>query len=270
MDIFRYAIFKNEISLRVFHLTMVVISQNSGNYTAWYNYPYIRHIRRKCLDQLPELKNRLLDEIAYLNEIASSMSKNFQYWHHRRLVIDKYGKLPDDELEKLEIAYQSDEKNYHMWTYKMWLTERFNIWDEEKKNIIGKMKENPHNNSAWSYRHYLYFYHGDYMDLSKNEVDFAIKEIISDIDNECAWVYYKGLLFTESKRTSADKKLVMELTRKLKENAKKFCKEIIMVNETNRFALSMLFDILKEEKESMDEAKKICEKLIEVDKIRKN
>ena len=62
----------------------------------------------------------------------------------------------------------------------------------------------------------------------------------------------------------------MELTRKLKENAKKFCKEISMVNETNRFALAMLFDILKEDKESIDEAKKICEKLIEVDKIRKS
>ncbi len=38
MDVFRYALTKDEISLRVYRLTALVIAQNPGNYTAWY-YP---------------------------------------------------------------------------------------------------------------------------------------------------------------------------------------------------------------------------------------
>ncbi len=38
MDIFRYALQKDEISERVYRLTKAVISQNSGNYTAWLGF----------------------------------------------------------------------------------------------------------------------------------------------------------------------------------------------------------------------------------------
>ena len=77
------------------------------------------------------------------------MSKVYQYWHHRRLIIQKYGKIPPNENTIMQAIYEDDDKNYHMWTYKMWLTERFNCWVSEKEDIKKKIEENPKNNSAW-------------------------------------------------------------------------------------------------------------------------
>jgi len=47
MDIFRYALQKDEISERVFRLTKAVIATNNGNYTAWYFFN-IQKIIKVC------------------------------------------------------------------------------------------------------------------------------------------------------------------------------------------------------------------------------
>jgi len=219
---------------------------------------------------LPELKDKLIDEINYLNEIALQMTKVYQYWHHRRLIVQKYGKLPPNEYTTLDNIYSEDDKNYHMWTYRMWLTQFSNSWEREFIDIVKKLGENPKNNSAWSYRYFLVFHDADYIKVAKNEVDFARNYITKDVDNESAWVYYKGLLFFSPNKTFGDKSTANSLSNLLKEDAKNFCMAICKADEKNRFSRGMLVDLFKENKETVENAKKLCDELCEVDKIRKN
>ncbi len=251
MDIFRFALKQNEISLRVYRLTTLVISMNSGNYTAWY-------VRRKCLDQLPELGAKLLDEIGYLNANALEMTKVYQYWHHRRLVINKFGALPPNEYETLQKIYNEDDKNYHMWTYRMWLTQNFSQWKDEEKDIVKKIETNPKNNSAWSYRYFITFHNVDYTKVARGEIEFLKSYLAKDLDNESVWVYYKGVLFaTADKCTVGDKKAAAEEAEKLQAEAEGFCKKVLETDKESRFARSVLVDLYRKRKETAELAKKV-------------
>ena len=219
---------------------------------------------------VPDLQTKLIDEITYLNEIALNMIKVYQYWHHRRLIVQKYGKLPADEYDTMQKVYNEDDKNYHMWTYRIWLTQQFGAWEKELDYIVQKVEENPKNNSSWSYRYFIRFHEADYTKVAIQEADYAKMYIIKDVDNESAWVYFKGVLFFSPDKTHGDKTAVAELVKKLKEEAKTFCGKIIEMDAKNRFARGMLVDLLKERKETMAEAKNMCDELVEVDKIRKN
>lgn len=258
MDIFRYALEKSEISLRVYRLTTAVIALNSGNYTAW-------HVRRKCLEQISSLG--LLEEIGYLNEAAKLMAKVYQYWHHRRLVVDKFGKLPADEEKVLQRLYEEDDKNYLMWTYKMWLTERFGMWEAERKETLKKLQESRTNNSLWSYRYFLVFSRENYTKVARQETQLAREAILKAPSNESAWGFYKGVLLVAPKRTGEEEK---KLAESLKEEAVRFAEEVVQMDENNRFAGAMLVDLYREKKETRDGAMKVCEKMAEVDVLRKN
>eukprot|EP00826_Nyctotherus_ovalis_P019204 TRINITY_DN15880_c0_g1_i2.p1 TRINITY_DN15880_c0_g1~~TRINITY_DN15880_c0_g1_i2.p1 ORF type:complete len:317 (+),score=82.64 TRINITY_DN15880_c0_g1_i2:86-1036(+) len=258
MDIFRYALQKSEISLRVYRLTTAVISLNSGNYTAW-------HIRRKCLEQIASLE--LQQEIAYLNEVGKQMAKVYQYWHHRRLVVEKFGKLPADEEKVLQRLYEEDDKNYLMWTYKMWLTKKFNMWEAERENTLKKLQESRTNNSLWSYRYFLAFGKEEYAEVAKRETQLAREAISKAPNSESAWTFYKGILLVASRKASGEGK---KLAESLKEEAAKFGEEVILTDESNRFAGAMLVDLYREKKEMRDSAMKVCAKMAEADVLRKN
>ena len=55
------------------------------------------------------------------------MEKNYQIWHHRRCIAEMLGETfnLDSEMEFLRDIFDSDRKNYHAWSYRIWLIERF-------------------------------------------------------------------------------------------------------------------------------------------------
>jgi len=117
MGFFRAILAREEISERAFMLTKEVIKFSQGNYAAW-------AYRRKLIDAL---KCPLSEEFDWLNSIGLDMEKNYQIWHHRRCVAEIIGKEMDLEGEMTFLAeiFASDAKNYHAWTYRIWLVERF-------------------------------------------------------------------------------------------------------------------------------------------------
>jgi len=195
------------------------------------------------------------------------MYKVYQYWHHRRLIVQKYGKLPAGEYEVLQKVYEEDDKNYLMWTYKMWLTECFDLWELERKDVVGKIKESHTNNSLWSYRYFLVFSKGDYTKVAKEEIQLAQDAILKAPTNESAWTFYKGVLLSAPKKAGSEG---VKLAESLKEEAIKFSEEIMKTDGTNRFAGAMLIDLYKEKEESKAHAMGLCEKMAEVDLLRKN
>jgi protein farnesyltransferase/geranylgeranyltransferase type-1 subunit alpha len=89
----------------------------AGNYTAW-------HYRRFLID---ELKLPLIEEMDYLRKIGPEYEKNYQIWHHRRCISEVLSDPDDLKKEKsfLQEIFKSDAKNYHAWSYRIWLVERF-------------------------------------------------------------------------------------------------------------------------------------------------
>ena len=67
------------------------------------------------------------------------MEKNYQIWHHRRCIFEMFlrkheyeeSKADDfsyiflSELNYLDAIFDSDSKNYHAWSHKIWLLERY-------------------------------------------------------------------------------------------------------------------------------------------------
>jgi protein farnesyltransferase/geranylgeranyltransferase type-1 subunit alpha len=85
------------------------------------------------------------------------MEKNFQIWHHRRCIVEILGNKCDlaSEMEFLDLIFESDQKNYHAWSYRIWLVERFQLWATEKDFIEKLMNIDSSNNSLWSYRYFI-------------------------------------------------------------------------------------------------------------------
>ena len=121
MGYFRAIVTKDELSRRAYDLTAEVLTYNAGDYHAWQH-------RRRCIDALNIPTG---DELTYLNEVGLDLEKNFQIWHHRRCILEIHQRDFDKEKDFLYQIFLSDSKNYHAQSYKLWLVERFNLWDGE-------------------------------------------------------------------------------------------------------------------------------------------
>jgi protein farnesyltransferase/geranylgeranyltransferase type-1 subunit alpha len=175
MNYFRAIFTKQEISERAFTMTQEAIFTSQGCYTAW-------SYRRKLLHAL---KKDLKDELNFCNSIGVQMQKNYQIWHHRRCIFEMYARqvarqvakeqgeeevdfaaMANDptlkemfqaEYEFLDIIFKYDAKNYHAWSHKYWLVERFSLAaDQEHRLFIEQMlDEDVRNNSVWSFRYFV-------------------------------------------------------------------------------------------------------------------
>jgi len=136
------------VSPRAFALTTKVIQMSNGNYCAWF-------YRRKCLS---ELKMSLEEEMEWLrSNFALDLQKNYQIWHHRRCIVELLGADNDFEAEMDFLAqiFAEESKNYHAWSYRIWLVERFTLYEGELEYAESLLDDDVCNNSAWSYRFFI-------------------------------------------------------------------------------------------------------------------
>jgi protein farnesyltransferase/geranylgeranyltransferase type-1 subunit alpha len=59
------------------------------------------------------------------------------------------------EKSFLREIFNSDAKNYHAWSYRIWLVERFQLWAGELEDVERMLDDDVCNNSVWSYRYFL-------------------------------------------------------------------------------------------------------------------
>ena len=102
----------------------------------------------------------------------------------------------DKEKEYLQEIFISDSKNYHAWSYRLWLVERFNLWDGEMGFVDYEMNDGEvTNNSLWSYRYFLVTKANKELtkEIAEREIDYAMRMLSKySLSNEAAWVYLKG------------------------------------------------------------------------------
>lgn len=101
----------------------------------------------------------LQDELEWSDDVVKRFIKNYQGWHHRRLLITKL-RDPLPELHFISAALEQDSKNYHTWAYRQWLLAEFNLpelWAGELAYIEKLLDEDFRNNSVWHHRYFVVF-----------------------------------------------------------------------------------------------------------------
>jgi protein farnesyltransferase/geranylgeranyltransferase type-1 subunit alpha len=124
-----------------------------------------------------------------MDEIATACLKNYQVWHHRRLLLTYiYSKSPTTkssdlllkELKFIEKVFEEDSKNYHTWSYRQWILSNFNrdeLWAVEIPFIERMIDEDVRNNSAWHHRFFVVFDSG-VRQGDENREDVIRREIV--------------------------------------------------------------------------------------------
>lgn len=202
---------KKEYSPRCLRLTQHIISMNPAHYTVWlYRFSIVQ-----------ALKIPIPEEINWLNEVSLNNLKNYQIWHHRRLVMDHYlptiqssptqvAELAQSEQQFLEQILAEDTKNYHVWSYRQYMVPKLGIFgDSEIAAADELIEEDVRNNSAWSHRFFTVFSDPTYTtpgclsteydpnvpaEILDREVQYAQTKILLAPQNQSPWNYLRGVL----------------------------------------------------------------------------
>lgn len=186
MDLLRALLPKDELSPRTLALTEHLSKLCPSSYTVWF---YRARILIKGPEDGPNglgnKKQRLENELIYLNDLAKNNMKNYQVWQHRKLIVSALGD-PSKELEFAARVLQEDSKNYNTWVYRQWVLSYFGglpiqsdksssnvsdndeqsssfagkypqIWEGEGQYIAQMLQMDARNNSAWNHRYFCLF-----------------------------------------------------------------------------------------------------------------
>lgn len=186
---------KNEISERAFALTYNVINQNPFNVTAW-------AYRAKLLQD----SNELNENWDWLDQISTAVSKNYQIWHFRQLLlqIDRYNTEAQylSEIDLVQMIIQKDKKHYHVWTHYKFLMDEIqaNAQVVTRQKSLKKALEftleliefDVYNNSAWTFRFHLIQKFAE-IEYQKKEIDIVTQAYQKAPENESILAYIEGL-----------------------------------------------------------------------------
>lgn len=138
-DYFRAILSTQEKSPRALELTKDALRLNAANYTVWqYRWVSVAQLpdhTTHCVliwfnscsnsrDVLKALEFDLQDELAYTEEIMIDNPKNYQVWHHRRVIVEWLNDS-SHELALTEEILGMDAKNYHAWQHRQWAIQTY-------------------------------------------------------------------------------------------------------------------------------------------------
>jgi protein farnesyltransferase/geranylgeranyltransferase type-1 subunit alpha len=190
MSYLRAVMAADENSTRALNLTKHLIGLNPAHYTVWLYRARI----------LFTLQCDLAQELAWLNKIALEHQKNYQIWHHRNQIVNMRN-TSDGETDFIAQMFDLDAKNYHVWSYRQWLVQRFDLWDQGELEFTEVMlRKDVRNNSAWNHRWYVI--NGREMegvpgvsdrDIREREIAFTKAALATAPQNRSAWNYLRGI-----------------------------------------------------------------------------
>lgn len=73
---------------------------------------------------LKALNKDLTEELKYIQNVILKTPKNYQVWHHRRVLVE-WLEDPSQELYLTETVLGEDAKNYHAWQHRQWAIKTF-------------------------------------------------------------------------------------------------------------------------------------------------
>lgn len=221
---------KKEHSPRCLRLTEDIIAMNPAHYTVWlYRFSIVQ-----------AMKIPIPEEIQWLNQVSLENLKNYQIWHHRRLLMDYYhpeveskpeeiARLAKSEQEFLAQILAEDTKNYHVWSYRQYLVPKLGLFGEsEVRAAAALIDEDVRNNSAWSHRFFTVFSDPAHTtpgslstehdpevpaDIVDREVGYAQDKIVLAPQNQSPWNYLRGVLVKGGRKTGSVEGFVRQFVR---------------------------------------------------------
>ncbi|KAJ8917977.1 hypothetical protein NQ315_011430 [Exocentrus adspersus] len=246
-DYFRAVLKNKEISERALELTRSASRFNPANYTVW---QYRREI-------LKGLDKDLHEELDVIQEIILKQSKNYQVWHHRKVLIE-WLKDPSKEKYLTEKVLAKDAKNYHAWQHRQWVIKTFNLYEGELEYIDTLLSDDIRNNSAWNQRYFVINNTTGFTEeVLSREIDYTLFNIKAVTENESAWNYLRGLLLHDKGGLSKNEKVT------------EFCEELYKSGNRSPFLLAVLVDMCYEQVNeaggdsvyTLERAKQLCNDL---------
>ncbi|XP_076668379.1 farnesyl transferase alpha isoform X1 [Andrena cerasifolii] len=223
-DYFRAILKSGEKSERALGLIENCIWLNPANYTVW---QYRREI-------LKALGKDLRDELKYINKMIRYYSKNYQVWHHRKVIVE-WLQDASEELKFTEKILTEDAKNYHAWQHRQWCIKTFNLYDKELEYVEHLLDEDIRNNSAWNQRYFVINNTTKFeQDIIDREVDYALDKIAFVTGNESAWNYLRGILKQDANGLAQNEKV------------RRKCKELYFYGCRTNHLLACIIDICQE------------------------
>ncbi|XP_063242950.1 protein farnesyltransferase/geranylgeranyltransferase type-1 subunit alpha [Bacillus rossius redtenbacheri] len=255
-DYFRGILKLNEKSERALGLTKDALELNPANYTVW---QYRREI-------LKHLGKDLHEELAFTRHMIENMSKNYQVWHHRGVMVE-WLEDPSQELLFTEHILSSDAKNYHAWQHRQWVVKTFKLFDKELQYVDKLLDEDVRNNSAWNHRYFVINNSTGFVgEVLDREIAYTIEKIKLATFNESPWNYVRGLLAHHEDGLGRNQVM------------RQFCDELYAAGNRSPHLLAFLVDAYEDRAETgcddsqrlLQEAVKLCHALAsEHDTIRR-
>ncbi|CAN8095169.1 unnamed protein product [Discula destructiva] len=249
---------KKEHSPRCLRLTQHIISMNPAHYTVWlYRFAIVQALAIP----IPE-------EIDWLNQVSLDNLKNYQIWHHRRLVMDHYVPAIQDAPDKLAALAHSeqeflteilaeDTKNYHVWSYRQYMVPKLRVFGAGELAAAEELiDQDVRNNSAWAHRFFVVFSDPVHAtpgltatecdprvpaDVVDREVAYAQGKILLAPQNQSPWNSMRGALVKGGRKIGSVEGFVGQFVSGLGEEGEE--------KVTSSHALEMLAEIYAEKGE---------------------
>jgi protein farnesyltransferase/geranylgeranyltransferase type-1 subunit alpha len=209
MDLLRAVMAKEEYSERALALTGEIIEMNPAHYTVWeYRLRILKSIGSKLIpkDQwlINDVDNPVVEVETWINRVTLDNPKNYQVWNYRQN-LEAVGSLQFYNGEHLlvQMVLDDDSKNFHAWSHLKWVVGRAKgllPCQAELKFSEKWIEQDVRNNSAWSYRHFVYENDKSIADKLKHdqhlfdvEVEYVEQCISLAPQNESPWNYLQAL-----------------------------------------------------------------------------
>lgn len=94
------------------------------------------------------------EELKFTFRVGLSAEKNYQVWHHRRLIAAK-ASTAAVEADYAAAFHAADSKNYHAWAHRQWAAAHWAVDPAgEVAYAAALLSDDVRNNSAWAHRHF--------------------------------------------------------------------------------------------------------------------
>lgn len=181
---------RKEYSERAFALSEEAIDLLASHYLVWiYRFDILTHLNK---DPVAELD--------WCEQIALDNEKNYQIWNYRQLLINHILETgvdfnPKREMPLIGTMLASDAKNHHVWLYRWWLVQKFELYGDagEVEWTTLLISVDLRNNSAWSHRYSVLFAREPLPETVESELTFVESAIDRCPQNPLTWNYMRAI-----------------------------------------------------------------------------